>query len=101
MQDWDYIEDFHEGLAAVRRESLWGFIDEEGNVIAEPQFDYVHNFSEGLALVSLSGDSSPHRYIDKSGTIVLDLSKGDAAQESFDFHEGVTRAYDYLEMMGF
>lgn len=28
MQDWDYIEDFHEGLAAVRRDSLWGFIDE-------------------------------------------------------------------------
>lgn len=98
MQDWDYIEDFHEGLAAVRRDSLWGFIDEEGNVIVEPKFDYVHDFSEGLALVSLPGDSNPHCYIDKSGKIVLKLTD---ASESFDFHEGVARAYDYLDLMGF
>lgn len=90
MQEWDFIEEFHEG-----------FIDLEGNTVVETQFDYVHDFSGGLALVNLPGDSNPHRYIDRSGAIVLDLLAMASVSESFDFHEGVTRAYDLLDMMGF
>jgi len=60
--------DFHEGLAAIKRDGKWGFIDKTGKVVIAPQYDYVRQFSEGLAAVQKDGKFG---VIDKTGKEVI------------------------------
>lgn len=41
----------HEGLAAVERETGWGFVDSENHFVIEPKYEWVSNFREGRAEV--------------------------------------------------
>ncbi|MCM1222110.1 MAG: WG repeat-containing protein [Lachnospiraceae bacterium] len=54
IERYDYIDAFSEGLAAVRRDGKWGYINLKGEEVIPCQFsnDYpVGQFSEGLACV--------------------------------------------------
>lgn len=42
---------FSHGLAAVRKNGKWGFIDNTGKIIVLFEYDYAESFSEGLAWV--------------------------------------------------
>ncbi len=57
------------GLLAFRQGSLWGFADQQGNVIIQPSFADAKSFSEGYAAVKV-GDK--WGYIDDSGTPVIE-----------------------------
>jgi hypothetical protein len=49
----DQVKDFSEGLAAVRVDGKWGFIDRTGKMTIPAQFGIAEPFSEGLAAVSV------------------------------------------------
>lgn len=86
---WEEIRPFAEGLAAVKRDGLWGFVDEEGKVVVEPRFDSVTRFSEGLAgaeigrtEMSLGGLLTVDRpgrrgLIDRTGAVVVPIEYHD------------------------
>ena len=63
-----FVDNFSEGLAAVKQTEKYGFIDKTGKWIIEPQFDDVHGFSEGLAAVSKKGK---YGFIDKNGQWII------------------------------
>ncbi len=42
---------FSEGLAAVKKDGKWGYIDETGEAVIDFRYDYAGRFSEGLAFV--------------------------------------------------
>lgn len=42
---------FNEGLAAVKKDGKWGYIDETGEMVIPFQYDKAYLFREGLALV--------------------------------------------------
>lgn len=46
---------FHEGLASIQHDNLFGFINLKNEVIIEPIFKNVQYFSEGLAGATLDG----------------------------------------------
>ena len=48
---FDYADDFSEGLARVDFSGKWGFIDHTRKFVIKPLFDHVLNFSGGLAKV--------------------------------------------------
>jgi hypothetical protein len=60
----------------------WGFIDEQGNVVAEPAFDTVKEFSEGRAAVAIQDRWG---YIDHKGKMVIEPRFKDAES----FYEGL------------
>ena len=60
--------EFHEGLAAFKRDGKAGFIDVTGKVVIEPQWDEARDFSESLAAVKQNGLVG---FIDKSGKPVI------------------------------
>jgi hypothetical protein len=60
---------FSDGLAAVRVESKWGYIDKTGKFVIEPQFVGAGPFSEGLAAVSSSDFLSVARALDTEATV--------------------------------
>lgn len=65
---YDTINPFREGIAAVRKGDLWGYIREEGDVICAPHFEIAGSMREGRALVKTSGK---YGFIDHSGEIVI------------------------------
>lgn len=79
---------FNEGLAAVKKDGQWGYIDKAGNVVINYQFEDADEFSEGLAGVKLDGKWG---FIDKSGNIVIKPQFGSISS----FRNGVGGVLDY------
>jgi hypothetical protein len=48
---YDYAGPFCQGVARVKLDKKWGYIDTTGNVIIPPKYNEVENFSDGLARV--------------------------------------------------
>lgn len=78
---YDYTSDFSEGLAVVskldkngnRLLNKSGYIDKKGNLVLKG--NYFYEFSDGLA-----SDISCSKYIDKTGKVIVDISKlGDSS----------------------
>ena len=67
----EVVGEFSDGLAAVK-ENLhgnWGFIDEQGNLVIDFQYESVYDFREGLACVQ--NQYGFWGYIDKTGNVVI------------------------------
>ena len=62
---------FSEGLATVRRNGQWGFINKEGEPVIDPQFEYVNFFTEGLAGVQ-DAETGLWGFIDREGEWAVD-----------------------------
>ncbi len=65
VASFDEKRDYCEGMAAVRSDNRWGFVDKAGSVVVQPQFAWVSDYSEGFAAVC--DDSTYQGYIDKEG----------------------------------
>lgn len=78
---------FNEGLAPVKMNDKWGYIDLKGKVRINFSFDDAWCFSEGLAAVCLNGK---YGYINKEGNVVI----GCTYSRSYDFHKGVAVVED-------
>ncbi len=95
---WDGAKDFSEGMAAVKLDGKWGYIDTEGRVIVEPKYDGANSFSEGLAAVQSGGKWG---YIDKTGAVVIAFT----FDSTFAFSEGLAAYssgyyYGYIDTTG-
>lgn len=61
------VRSFSEGLAAAQKNNLWGYINREGDVVIDFQYDEVEPFNNGLAQVMCKGQK---QYIDAQGNCV-------------------------------
>jgi hypothetical protein len=53
---WDEAGEFIEGLAMVKENGKWGFIDTLGKKLIEIKYDVVSNFTKGAAMVKQGND---------------------------------------------
>ncbi len=60
---------FSEGLAAVKREGKWGYVDSLGSMVIEPRFDLAGTFSSGHAEVVIDNHAG---VIDRNGKVVVE-----------------------------
>ncbi|MFA6598439.1 MAG: WG repeat-containing protein [Ignavibacteriaceae bacterium] len=71
---FDEVGEFNEGLAPVKKDHLWGFIDTKGNVVIQPQFSermlYTPVFIDTLCLV-VDPKTGKTGYINKTGQLVI------------------------------
>lgn len=94
---FDYVERFHEGLAKVRMNDKWGFINSSGDVVFDIKFLNGRNkaemaigdFAEGL--VRVKGRNRKWGYIDRVGEWAIE-PQFDQAE---DFIGGLARVNDY------
>ena len=63
-------EGFHGGLLRIVEDGKHGFIDTNGKLCIEPEYDEAENFSDGLAAVSMDGKWG---FVDAGGKVVVPL----------------------------
>ena len=97
-REYDYVAEYSEGLAWVRLNGKFGFIDKSGTEVIPCKYNYAYSFSEGLAGVLLNGK---YGFIDKMGTEVTPCKYDDAGS----FHEGLAAValngkYGFIDKSG-
>lgn len=109
---YDSAQEFYNGMAAVRINGKWGYINSEGEQIVPFKFDYAGNFTSHLAPVMLM---SKYGFIDRNGNMVIpykydnarSFQEGFAAVESngkwgfIDVNGKQTIPYKYLNVSDF
>ena len=75
LKDAETVRVFKGGMSAYcvldEKGLKWGFIDKEGNVKVNPQFEECRNFSEGKCAVQ--NKEGKWGYIDKDGKIIINF----------------------------
>ncbi len=66
--NWDNANDFSEGLAGVKKDGKWGFINTDGELVIPCIYDSVGAFSEGLCAVQTG---YAWNYIDTEGNVAV------------------------------
>jgi len=79
---YDDTWNFSEGLAVVKKDGKWGYINKEGKEITELKYDDTGDFSEGLAVVKKDGKWG---YINKEGKEIIELKY----DYTWNFSEGL------------
>lgn len=82
-ETYDEAELLYEELAAVRKNDTWGFINDEGDLVIDYQYDDVKDgFSDGLAAVKKDGK---WQFIDINGKSAFGMNFEDV----HPFHDGL------------
>ena len=93
IRKYEKLSSFHEGLAAVQRNGLWGYIDTEGNEVIPCIYkgteygNYAFPFSEGMAVI-IDKDGK-YGYINKKGEMIVKPQ----FEEAGNFSEGVASVF--------
>lgn len=67
---YDELGSFSEGRLAVKRDGVWGFVNDEGLEVIPCRFREVSNFSEGLAAARIGNSWG---FIDKQGNVIIEF----------------------------
>jgi hypothetical protein len=96
---FDGAKAFSEGLAPVKVDSLWGYINRDGTMAISPQFEDAMSFSDEVAAVRRSGF---YGYIDKSGALVIpaQFKQVSAFHEGFAYVGDREAGYSYIDYDG-
>lgn len=90
---YDKINDFHNGLAAVKGKNGYGFINLQGEEVIEAHFSNVGYFSEGISAVQKDGKWG---YINISGNFIVEPS----FSKALPFQDGFGVVYDGYKNTG-
>ena len=93
-----FARPFSEGLAAVKTDRRdWVFVDENGDIVIQNNFDWAGDFKEGVSFVKKDRDSDHLDLIDKKGNLRFSI-KG---RKASDFSEGTAVVQEDRNIMGF
>lgn len=67
-EKYDIVDDFREGLALVRLNDKYGFVDKTGKEVIPLKYEYAYSFREGLSKVRLNGK---YGFVDKTGKEIV------------------------------
>lgn len=68
---WLYIGEGLEGMLEVSKNDRWGYIDEKGEVLIEPQYDYVTSINPDYIL-AFRGER--RQLLDRNGCVMIDMA---------------------------
>ncbi len=69
----DSYGSFYEGLCAVKKHLLWGYINKEGRVVIEPRYEFAEQFKliKNDVFLARVKENGKYGYIDKNGKFVV------------------------------
>lgn len=72
VSGYDRVDCLKEGLAGVKKNGQWGFVNQTGQLVIPIQYDEVGMFTKGVALVNRGGQIV---FINKAGQSVIPPSR--------------------------
>ena len=93
----DMLSSFEDGVALIRRGTGYGYLLEDGMLLAEPELDYAGMFYEGLACVEKDEKKG---FMNRSGEMVVDFTY-DFANDFIDGYAAVGLRGEMKEDVGF
>ena len=91
---------FKNGIACVKKDGKYGYIDKTGKIIVDIQYDDANNFYNGIACVKKDGKWG---YIDKTGNIIIDFKydeAGDFSEEGLAPVKNENFKWGYIDTNG-
>ena len=89
---FDDVYVFSEGMAIVRKDDKYGYINKKGEYAIEPmKLEYATEFSDGVAWIK-EPNGGNWEVIDKTGTVILTLSSQQTAYSTF--HNGLAMIWE-------
>lgn len=70
VHQYDELYPFSEGLAAVKKDGQFGYINTKGELVIPCQYQYASSFKEGLACVVKDEEDNNISFIDAKGEIL-------------------------------
>ncbi|MCR5506357.1 MAG: WG repeat-containing protein [bacterium] len=67
--EYDYVDNFYEGYAIVKKDGYYGAVDEKFNIVIEPKWKYMKPFHLGYSVIA--GNNDKAGVIDVNGKIVI------------------------------
>lgn len=109
---FDYMEEFSEGLAVVRQNGQWGYVDVWGNVVVPLEYDGAEAFQEGTGRVRKGPfygfvNALGEEVIEPKYTVASPFSDGlsavmfDGKMGAIDVEGNVKIAFEYDYLSGF
>lgn len=93
--DYDDFYWFSNGLAGVKKDEKWGYINEKGKVVINIEYDRVSPFYDGLAIVQKQLDGKTKcGLINKYGKFVLPLEYNHIELKRSDLYNNSTNLYE-------
>lgn len=90
-RSFEDAQDFANGLAAVKIDGKWGFIDKTGLIIIKPEYDWVeYDFHSQYALVLKNGE---FMNIDRQGNCILKITEGFYPESPLIFNRQILSFY--------
>ncbi len=80
---YNYLTPFFDGLAAFRRDHLYGYVDKNGTEVIAEKYQYAGSFFDGKALVKQDG---MWKFIDKNENTLLSIGDSNIAMQDL-FHD--------------
>ncbi len=101
---YDVISDFNEGIAAVKLNAKWGYINEQGQEIVKPEYEVAYPFSEGAGVLG-SSDKGIVGIADMQGQISIPNSSYKIDPRFAQFNDGLLlvtngKKWGYLNKSG-
>lgn len=96
---YDWVSEFHEGLAAVGLNDKFGYIDKQNKIVIPLAYSRVEDFYNGQAIVY--NQDGKELEIDKNGSLHLIKEERNGKYGYVDYHGNVVIPFVYEEVMGF
>ena len=79
--EYDFIDDYSDGIALVGKDGKRGFIDKKGEIVIPLIYDLAYPCKEGLAHVAVRGNDGYYKvgFVDKSGKVIIPLEYSSAS----------------------
>lgn len=97
-EEYSEVKPFKDGMAAVRKNDKWGFVDKHGFVSVPVIYEEVCDFSEGLAAVDQNGKCG---FVDKKGRMVIPTKYAPISARDIKFKNGYAEVFKYGYERGF
>lgn len=91
LKYYDAAYPFQEGLAKIKKDGQYNFIDKNGKVISKMWYDQAGNFEDGKAWVVTGED---YYYLAKDGSLIKDQTEAEPVPEIAGDYAVITKNYD-------
>jgi hypothetical protein len=90
---YDSVQTFSEGVAAVKGNDKWGYVDSNGKEILSPAYEFAYPFSEGIGLLT-TADHTLLAIVDKTGKLTPIKEKLKIDSRFAIFSDGLLLVYN-------